>query len=84
MYAVTLTGCGTVAAVLLLRCLFAKGLPRRILVLLWIGALAVLLLPGRLQSFFSTILHGSLVPMLYALAKLPWFIASPMWSMELM
>ena len=28
--------------------------------------------------FFNTMRHGSRVPMLYALAKLPWLMASPM------
>ena len=46
------TGCCLVPAILLLRALFPR-LPRRILVLLWAGALAVLLVPGRLSSPLS-------------------------------
>lgn len=53
MSAATLTGCGTVLAVLLLRRLLDRRLPRRVLVLLWVGALVVLLLPGRLHTAFS-------------------------------
>lgn len=45
-------GCCTVSAILLLRALLPR-LPRRIFVLLWVGAMAVLLAPGFLSSPMS-------------------------------
>lgn len=53
MGGVSLTGCCTVLAILLLRALTGRRIPRRIFVLLWVGALLVLLVPGTFTSPFS-------------------------------
>ena len=46
-------GCCTVLAILLLRLLLGRRVPRRIFVLLWAGALLILLLPSPISSRFS-------------------------------
>ena len=47
------TGCCTVLAILLLRLLLGRRVPRRIFVLLWAGSLLVLLAPTPITSPLS-------------------------------